>query len=179
MKFVILDRDGVINEDSDDYIKSTDEFIPIKGSIEAIKKLKDENYKIVVWTNQSGIGRGLFSMQDYKNISTKLDQLLQNKNTTIDGTFFCPHIPDDNCNCRKPKIGLLTDIQNKFNIDLKKTTIIGDSLRDIEAGQKVGARVIIVKTGKGKKHLLTYKNELKNVPVYDNLLGAVNSIIKN
>ncbi|RLA07717.1 MAG: D-glycero-beta-D-manno-heptose-1,7-bisphosphate 7-phosphatase [Gammaproteobacteria bacterium] len=179
MKFVILDRDGVINKDSDNYIKSADEFIPIKGSIEAIKKLKDNNYKVVVWTNQSGIGRGLFSMQEYKNISAKLTKLLKNCGTKIDGTFFCPHTPDYGCKCRKPKTGLLIDIKNKFNIDLNKTIIIGDSITDMQAGRRVGAKLIMVKTGKGKNHIIIHKDKLKNISIYKNLSYAVDDILIN
>jgi len=173
MKFIILDRDGVINEDSDEFVKSPDEFIPIEGSLAAIAKLKQAGYGVVVATNQSGIARGLFDLDTLHRMHEKLQRLLQNEGVHIDGIFFCPHGPDDICHCRKPKPGMYLDIAKRFNIDLSQTVVVGDSFRDLQAAMKVNAQPILVKTGKGERTLKNNTVDIINIPVYDSLAHYV------
>ena len=177
MRLVILDRDGVINEDSDDYIKSPQEFIPIAGSLEAIARLNQAGYLVAVATNQSGIGRGLFDLETLDAMHNKLNKTLSVANGHIDGIFFCPHAPDEACECRKPKPGLLQQISKQFNMPLADVPIIGDSLRDLEAAQAVGAHPILVRTGKGERTLAKGKG-LDDIPVYRDLYEAVDAILK-
>ena len=151
MKLVILDRDGVINHDSDLYIKSPDEWRPIPGSLDAIAKLNQWGYRVVVATNQSGIGRGLFGMDMLNAIHEKMIKAAAQAGGRIDAVFFCPHTNTDKCNCRKPKPGMLEEIASRYNADLAGVPAIGDSLRDLEAAVAVGAQPILVLTGKGKK----------------------------
>ncbi|NOX43543.1 MAG: D-glycero-beta-D-manno-heptose 1,7-bisphosphate 7-phosphatase [Gammaproteobacteria bacterium] len=173
---IILDRDGVINEDSDNFIKSPEEFIPIKGSLTAIARLKQANYCVVLATNQSGVGRGLFDIDMLNRIHEKLHKELANLGVAIDGIFFCPHNPDDECDCRKPKPGMFYDISQRLKVELSSVISIGDSLRDIQAANIAGAIPVLVKTGKGK---LTIKKNvgLENVPVYKNLSAVVDDIL--
>ena len=177
MKLVILDRDGVINQDSDDYIKSPQEFVPIAGSLEAIARLKQAGYLVAVATNQSGIGRGLFDLETLSAMHNKLHKALAAVNGSIDGIFVCPHAPDEGCECRKPRPGLLQQISKQFDVPLADVPVIGDSLRDLESAQAVGARPILVRTGKGERTLAKGEG-LDGVPVYDNLLDAVKAILK-
>jgi D-glycero-D-manno-heptose 1,7-bisphosphate phosphatase len=151
MKLVILDRDGVINFDSDQFIKSPDEWKPIPGSLEAISLLNHAGYTVVVATNQSGIGRGLFDMSMLTAIHEKLQKMLMLAGGRIDAFFFCPHTADLKCTCRKPEAGMLLEIADRFDTDLTGVPAIGDSLRDLVAAQKVGATPLLVLTGKGKK----------------------------
>ena len=177
MRLVILDRDGVINEDSDDYIKSPEEYVPIPGSLEAIARLKKAGFTVVVATNQSGIGRGYFDLDTLEAMHNKLKTLLAEIKGSVDGIFYCPHTPEDNCDCRKPAPGLYHQISQHFNIKLTGVPVIGDSLRDLEAARAVGATPILVRTGKGKRTLATGKG-LVDVPVYDDLAGAVDALLK-
>lgn len=149
MKLVILDRDGVINHDSDTYIKSPAEWRPIAGSLEAIARLTQNGYHVVVATNQAGVGRGLFDMATLNAIHDKLQRAVNEAGGRIDAIFFCPHAADANCDCRKPRPGMLKEIAQRFNISLDGVPLVGDSLRDLEAGHAVGARTILVMTGKG------------------------------
>jgi D-glycero-D-manno-heptose 1,7-bisphosphate phosphatase len=151
MKLVILDRDGVINYDSVEYIKSPDEWKPIPGSLEAIARLNQDGYHVVVATNQSGIGRGLFEVAALNAIHEKMHKALGLVGGRIDAVFFCPHGQNDGCNCRKPKPGLLEDIAHRFNTEMAGVPCIGDSLRDLQAAAAVGARPMLVLTGKGKQ----------------------------
>jgi len=151
MKLIILDRDGVINKDSDLYIKSPDEWIPIPGSPEAIAQLNQSGYRVVVCTNQSGIGRGLFGMDTLNAIHEKMLKTVAQAGGTIDAIFYCPHTNADQCACRKPKPGMLEEIAERCNADLSDVPVVGDSLRDLEAALAVGARPILVLTGKGRK----------------------------
>jgi D-glycero-D-manno-heptose 1,7-bisphosphate phosphatase len=150
MKLVLLDRDGVINFDSDQYIKSPAEWKPIPGSIEAIPRLNQNGYRVVVATNQSGIGRGLFDMATLNAINDKMTELVFMQGGRIDALFFCPHTADENCNCRKPKTGMYEEIARRFGTDLTGVPCIGDALRDLEAAAKMGCQPILVLTGKGK-----------------------------
>ena len=151
MKLVILDRDGTINQDSDQYIKSPSEWKPIPGSVEAIARLTQGGWRIVVATNQSGIERGLFDMATLNAIHTEMHRVVNLAGGRIDAIFFCPHAADSNCECRKPKPGLLREIASRMDVELAGVPMIGDSLRDVEAAAAVGAKPYLVLTGKGRK----------------------------
>ena len=180
MKLIILDRDGVINEDSDAYIKSVDEYIPIPGSLEAIARLNRAGYTVVVATNQSGIARGMFDEAVLQQIHDKLRLLLSGLGGEIARIYYCPHGPDDQCDCRKPKPGMMQRIFKDYPADPATVPAIGDSLRDLEAARLVGAQPVLVKTGKGQKTLrqLVDNPELQQVPVYDTLAAAVDALLK-
>jgi D-glycero-D-manno-heptose 1,7-bisphosphate phosphatase len=178
MPLIILDRDGVINEDSDDYIKTADEYIPIPGSLEAITRLKQAGYTVAVASNQSGIARGLFDWLALEAMHIKLMRLLNLTGGSIDGFFICPHHPDEDCACRKPKTGLLEQISEMFHTSLKGVPFIGDSLKDIQVARAVGARPILVKTGKGRRTLAKGEG-LEGVPVYENLSEAVDALLES
>jgi D-glycero-D-manno-heptose 1,7-bisphosphate phosphatase len=150
VKLAILDRDGVINFDSDQYIKSPAEWRPIPGSIEAIARLNQHGYRIAVATNQSGIGRGLFDMATLNAINDKMMELVFRQGGRIDALFFCPHTAVEECGCRKPRTGMLEEIAVRFHTELKGVPSIGDSLKDLQAAESVGAQPILVLTGKGK-----------------------------
>lgn len=150
MKLLILDRDGVINHDSPTYIKSPDEWTPIDGSLEAIARFSNAGYQIVVATNQSGIGRGLFDLETLGDIHAKMHAAAQAAGGRIDAVFFCPHPDSANCLCRKPKPGLLVDILERTGVAASEAMIVGDSLRDMQAGHAVGIRKILVLTGNGQ-----------------------------
>jgi len=151
MKLIVLDRDGVINFDSDHYIKTADEWKPIPGSLSAIARLNQNGYRVVVSTNQSGIGRGLFGMDVLNAIHDKMLRSAAQVGARIDAVFFCPHTDADGCECRKPKPGMLREIALRFNIEMAGVPAVGDSLRDLQAAAAVGARPILVMTGKGVK----------------------------
>ena len=151
MKLVILDRDGVINHDSASYIKSPEEWKPIAGSLEAIALLNQAGYRVLIATNQSGIGRGLFDMATLNAIHDKMHRALSLVGGRVDGIFYCPHANDAGCACRKPRPGLLDEIAKRFGVSLDGVPFIGDSLRDLQAGAAVGAQPVLVLTGKGKK----------------------------
>lgn len=149
-KIIILDRDGVINHDSPAFIKSPDEWIPIQGSMEAIAQLNQAGYTVVVATNQSGISRKLFDMETLNAIHQKMHNAAQHAGASIDAVFLCPHAADFNCDCRKPKPGMMHAIANRYHIDLKGVPVVGDSLRDLQAGFIVGCVPHLVLTGKGE-----------------------------
>ena len=151
MKLVILDRDGVINQDSDQFIKNPAEWKPIPGSLEAIARLNHTGYRVVVASNQSGIGRGLFDMGALNAINDKMYRALAQAGGRIDALFYCPHAADANCDCRKPKPGMFLDIAQRFNVALAGVPSVGDSLRDLQAAAAAGAQPILVLTGKGEK----------------------------
>jgi D-glycero-D-manno-heptose 1,7-bisphosphate phosphatase len=150
-KLIILDRDGVINFDSDQFIKSPEEWKPIPGSLEAIARLCQADYRVVVATNQSGIGRGLFDMPMLNAIHDKMHKACALVGGRIDAVFFCPHTNDSNCGCRKPKSGMLEEIANRYGVSLKGVPAVGDSLRDLEMAVRMEAQPILVLTGKGSK----------------------------
>lgn len=151
MKLVILDRDGVINHDSDLFIKTPDEWRPIPGSLDAIARLNQWGYRVVVATNQSGIGRGLFDMDTLNAIHERMHKAVAQAGGRIDAVFFCPHTNADHCPCRKPKAGMLKEIALRFNTDLAGVPAVGDSLRDLQAALAMEAQPILVQTGKGRK----------------------------
>jgi D-glycero-D-manno-heptose 1,7-bisphosphate phosphatase len=148
MKLVILDRDGTINEDRDDFVKSADEWVPVPGALEAIARLNHAGWHTVLATNQSGLGRGLFDMATLNAIHLKMNQALATFGGRIDAVFFCPHTPDEACDCRKPAPGLFVQIGQRYGIDLKDVPVVGDSLRDLQAGAGAGCPPHLVLTGK-------------------------------
>lgn len=151
MKLIILDRDGVINADSEQFIKSPDEWKPIPGSLEAIARLNQWGWRVVVASNQSGVGRGLFGMDTLNAINDKMVRSLAQAGGRLDAIFFCPHAADSTCECRKPKSGLFQQIAERFNADLTGVPCVGDSLRDLQAGVRMGCEPYLVLTGKGMK----------------------------
>ncbi|BCM24413.1 D-glycero-beta-D-manno-heptose 1,7-bisphosphate 7-phosphatase [Methyloradius palustris] len=153
MKLVILDRDGVINKDSSQFIKTPDEWIPIPGSLEAIALLNQHGYRIALATNQSGIGRGLFDMAALNSIHDKMYRALVQVGGRIDALFYCPHAAEAKCECRKPKSGMVDEIARRFGVDIKGVPSVGDSLRDLQASVARGAQPILVLTGKGETTL--------------------------
>ncbi|NWG39084.1 MAG: D-glycero-beta-D-manno-heptose 1,7-bisphosphate 7-phosphatase [Hydrogenophilaceae bacterium] len=177
MKLVILDRDGVINFDSDKFIKSPEEWKPIPGSLEAIARLNKNGYRVVVASNQSGIGRGLFDMATLNAIHAKMHKALSQFGGHIDAVFYCPHAADSQCDCRKPRPGMLKQIAERFHTDLKGVPAIGDSLRDLEAAAAVGALPVLVETGKGKK-TMTAGGLPPATEVFPNLLAAADALIE-
>lgn len=176
MQLIILDRDGVINEDSDDYIKSPEEWQPIPGSLEAIARLHRAGWHVVVTTNQSGIARGLFDLDTLMRIHKKMHRAVRDTGGQIDAVFFCPHGPDDDCACRKPKPGLYHDIARRLRIDLKGVPAIGDSLRDLQAARAAGARPLLVRTGKGPQTLVHPELDV-DVPVFNDLASAADAVL--
>jgi len=177
-KLIILDRDGVINEDSDDYIKNESEWHLIPGSDLAIKSLCDAGYYVAVATNQSGISRGFFDQAQLEKIHCKMQHIIEAIGGEISDIAFCPHHPDDGCECRKPKPGMLMQIsKNLDNHRLDESCFIGDSISDIRAARAVSCKPILVLTGKGHNTLLSHENELIDVPIYENLFEAVNELL--
>lgn len=176
MKYIILDRDGVINHDRDDYVKSAAEWVPIDGSLEAMARLNHAGYGLVVATNQSGVGRGLFDMATLSAMHEKMHRLLAQVGGKVDAIFFCPHAPEDGCDCRKPKPGMYLDIARRFNLKLEQVVVIGDSLRDLQAAIEVGAQPVLVRTGKGERTLA--KGGLpEGTPVFADLAEAADHLI--
>jgi len=151
VKLVILDRDGTINQDSEHFIKSPNEWRPIDGSLDAIARLAQANYRIVVATNQSGIARGLFDTATLVAIHDTLQRAVMQAGGRIDAFFFCPHSADSACACRKPQPGMLLEVARRFNISLKDTYMVGDALRDVEAAAAAGAKPVLVLTGRGRR----------------------------
>ena len=176
MKLIILDRDGVINQDSDNFIKTVDEFIPLKGSLEAITKLKQAGYTIAIATNQSGIARGLYDLATLEKMHDKLTKLLSAMGGSIDYIAFCPHGPDDQCNCRKPKPGMYFDIARHFKTELTDVPVVGDSLRDLQAAHTVNAKPYLVKTGKGERTIKKGEG-LDGIQIFDDLAAVVNELL--
>ena len=176
MKLVILDRDGVINFDSVQFIKSPEEWKPIPGSLEAIARLTQAGYRVALATNQSGVGRGLFDMATLNAIHEKMHKLLSQYGGRIDALFYCPHAADSKCACRKPNSGMFEEIANRFNVDLTGVPAIGDSLRDLQAGAAMGCAPILVKTGKGQK-TLEAGNLPDNTLVFADLAEAVKHLL--
>jgi D-glycero-D-manno-heptose 1,7-bisphosphate phosphatase len=152
MKLVILDRDGTINVESDDFVKSPDEWMPLPGSLEAIARLNHAGWHVVIASNQSGLGRGLFDVGALNAMHAKMHKLLAAQGGRIDAVFYCPHAPDDTCRCRKPKPGLFEQIGERYGIELKGVPCVGDSRRDLEAGSAAGCEPHLVLTGKGSMY---------------------------
>ena len=178
MKIIVLDRDGVINQDSDDYIKSAEEFIPIEGSISAIARLSLAGFRVVIATNQSGLARKYFDEDQLSEIHHLLCSMVESAGGIIDGIFYCPHHPDEACSCRKPKTGLLDQIENEFTCTLGDSYFVGDSLKDIQAARAFECRPILVRTGKGliTEQSLSEANDI-SIPIFDDLATAVSHIL--
>lgn len=176
-KLIILDRDGVINQDSDDYIKSVEEWIPIPGSLEAIARLNHAGYRVIVATNQSGLGRGYFDIDTLNAIHNRMQQKLAALGAQIEAIFLCPHTPDTHCRCRKPLPGLLEDIAERLRTDLTGIPMIGDSLKDIQVANAVGASPSLVLTGKGQSAAEKHRDDLTGIPIYQDLSTAVDALL--
>ncbi|MDG1463355.1 MAG: D-glycero-beta-D-manno-heptose 1,7-bisphosphate 7-phosphatase [Gammaproteobacteria bacterium] len=180
-KIIILDRDGVINFDSPEYIKSPEEWLPIPGSIEAIAELSKQGFHVYLATNQSGIGRKLFSMLTFAEINQKLIRQVEELDGEIQGIFFCPHTPDDNCDCRKPKPGLLDEIFAASETSPLACPVVGDSRRDLEAAISAGCRPILVRSGNGSKTLHELAADplqgFDNNDIFDNLADAAEQLL--
>ena len=176
-RLIVLDRDGVINEDSDAYIKTPDEWLPIPGSLEAIARLNAAGYTVAVATNQSGVARGLFDADTLDAIHNRMHASLAEVGGFVDIVRLCPHGPDDGCDCRKPASGLFHQIQSELGMRMDGVPAIGDSLRDLEAAAAVNARPILVRTGKGSKTEKNLPDWLADTPVHDDLAGAVDELL--
>lgn len=180
-KMIILDRDGVINADHADYIKCAAEWQPLPGAIEAICTLHQHGYGVYVATNQSGIGRGLFSLEDYQAINDKMINTVRAGGGNITAVFYCPHTPDDDCDCRKPKPGLFRQIAARAGRSIDGVVAIGDSRRDLEAAVAAGCSPMLVRTGNGRNTeaglVKTSLRRAGGVPVFDDLAAAVSALI--
>ena len=178
MRLVILDRDGVINQDSDQYIRSPEEWIPIPNSLEAIARLCRADYKVIVATNQSGVGRGLFSIDTLNKIHIHMLERVRQKGGDLDAIFFCPHGPDDGCECRKPKPGMLAELSKRLKTNLTAVPAVGDSLRDLQAARDVHALPVLVRTGKGQQtQERLMDSDLADTAVYDDLSAFTDSLL--
>lgn len=177
IKLIILDRDGVINEDSDNYIKSPAEWVPIDNSIAAIAALKEAGYYVAIATNQSGIARGYYNETTLHAMHKKMEDLLAQQHQKIDYIRYCPHGPDDQCSCRKPKAGMINEILAKFSILPENCLFIGDTISDYRASLAANVHFSLVKTGKGKRTIDTGKLP-KNISIYEDLASTVEQIIK-
>lgn len=189
MKLVILDRDGVINHDRGDFIKSADECVPIDGSIDAIARLYKAGFTVVVATNQSGLARGKFDLDDLEAMHEKLTGLIEEQGAELAAIFYCPHAPEDKCKCRKPLPGLIDAIEAEFNTSAEGFYFVGDSLRDLQAAVTKGCKPLLVKTGNGEKTLTQLADanlqtdspiiNIEQIRVFDNLAAAADFIIAN
>ena len=152
MKLIILDRDGTINSDSDDFVKTPDEWLPLPGALEAIARLNHAGWHVVIASNQSGLGRGLFDVESLNAMHAKMHKLLGVHGGRIDAVFYCPHTAEENCHCRKPEPGLFEQIGERFNVQLSSVPTVGDSLRDVLASAAAGCEPHLVLTGKSEKY---------------------------
>ncbi|NBA97011.1 D-glycero-beta-D-manno-heptose 1,7-bisphosphate 7-phosphatase [Pseudomonas sp. R5(2019)] len=175
MKLLILDRDGVINEDSDAYIKSVDEWIPIPGSIDAIAQLSKAGWTVAVATNQSGIARGYYDLATLEAMHTRLRELVAEQGGEVGKIVYCPHGPDEGCNCRKPLPGMLKTIADHYGVDLAGLWFVGDSMGDLEAAVAVDSQPVLVKTGKGSKTL--GKTLPANTLIFEDLAAVARALI--
>ena len=175
-KLIVLDRDGVINHDSDQFIKSPDEWRPIPGSLEAVARLNHAGFRVVVATNQSGVGRGLLDIATLNQIHERMHKALAQVGGRIDAIFYCPHTADSQCECRKPKPGMLEEIGRRFTVDMTGIPCVGDSPRDLAAAEAVGAQPMLVLTGKGEKTLRD-GGFPKNTVIFPDLAFAVAALL--
>lgn len=176
-KIIILDRDGVINFDSDDYIKSVEEWNPIPNSIEAIARLSRAGYRVFIATNQSGIARKFYDVATLDAMHEKMFGLLNKVGGNIEGIVYCPHLPSQKCSCRKPAVGLLIQIEASFGVSLQGCSFVGDSLKDLECASAFGCQPILVKTGKGEGTAQCAKDLVRETPTFDNLACYVDSLL--
>lgn len=183
MTLLVLDRDGVINQDSDDYIRCVDDWTPIPGSIEAIAELSRAGYRVAIATNQSGLSRGYFGLDELEAIHDRMCHLVEACGGNIAGVFYCPHLPDEGCACRKPATGLLQAIESELGESVSGCYFIGDSLKDLQAGRAMNCRPALVLTGKGQKtQAQLHSPEVAlsdpgSVPIYANLAAASRAIL--
>ena len=176
MKLIILDRDGVINYDSAQFIKSPEEWKPIPGSLEAIAQLNQAGFRVALATNQSGISRGLFDMATLNAIHDKMHRALAHAGGRVDAVFYCPHTADARCECRKPKAGMLQEIGVRFNVSMAGVPCVGDGLRDLQAADAVGAQPMLVLTGKGER-TLREGGFPKNTVIFPDLAFAASALL--
>lgn len=174
---VILDRDGVINHLIEDDVTTVDGWDPIPGAIEAISRLKKAGYLVTIASNHTGIARGIYSEQELLQMHDKMQKLLATRGASVDGIFYCPHGPEANCICRKPKPGLLYQIAKQFEIDLSQTPLVGDNISDIKAAKMANAKPVLVRTGKGE-YVMQHFPEALDVPVYDDLSHFVRETLR-
>lgn len=183
MNLIILDRDGTINEDRDDFVKSADEWVPLPGALEAIARLNQAGWQTVIATNQSGLGRGLFDMAALNAMHAKMNAALARVGGRIGSVFFCPHAPEDQCSCRKPLPGLYEQIGERYGADLRKVPAVGDSVRDLEAALAAGCLPHLVRTGKGAaltEAQLTHMHEqIPGLQVHADLAAFAESFIQH
>lgn len=179
MRLVILDRDGVINQDSPNHIRSVEEWVPIPGSLEAVARLNQAGYRVVVATNQSGIARGFFQLDTLSQIHRKMLRLAVQLGGCIDAVAFCPHLPRDHCRCRKPQPGMFLDLARRLNVSLEGVPAVGDAYRDIIAAQRAGASPVLVLTGSGQKTLQHHRRLEQAVPIFDDLAGFVDYFLSS
>jgi D-glycero-D-manno-heptose 1,7-bisphosphate phosphatase len=174
-RLVIVDRDGVINEDSDDFIKSVAEWRPIPGSLEAIARLHRAGWRVAVVTNQSGIGRGLYDELTLREIHAHMRESVRAAGGELAGVYHCPHLPGAGCDCRKPRPGLFRALERELGVSVAGAPYIGDRLSDVEAAEAVGARPMLVRTGTGA----ATESRLggRRVPVFDDLAAAARSLL--
>lgn len=182
MKMIILDRDGVINEDAGDYIKSAEEWQPIPGSIEAIARLSRAGYTPVVATNQSGLARGLFDLDDLEAMHAKLTMLVEENGGKLEAIFYCPHHPDDDCKCRKPKTGMLDAIEAEFNTSVQSAWFVGDTLEDLQAALTKDCQPCLVRTGRGRDTEAQLAElldtvDLERIRIFDHLDTVVSALL--
>jgi D-glycero-D-manno-heptose 1,7-bisphosphate phosphatase len=175
-KLIVLDRDGVVNHDSTQYIKSPDEWRPIPGSLEAIARLNHAGFRVVVATNQSGVGRGMYDMATLNAIHEKMHKALAQVGGRLDAIFFCPHTADSKCDCRKPKPGMLHEIGRRFGVEMTGVPVVGDGLRDLQAAEAIGAQPMLVLTGKGEKTLRD-GGFPKNTVIFPDLAFAASALL--
>ncbi len=184
MPLLVLDRDGVINEDSEDYIRSLADWQPIPGSLEAIATLSKAGYTIAVATNQSGLARGYLDLDELEAIHARLCQQVEQEGGFIAGIFYCPHLPQDGCACRKPGIGLLAAMAEELALSPRGAPFIGDSLRDLQAALAYGCQPVLVLTGKGAATLRELQSGRatlagwESIPVYADLATAARAIVQ-
>lgn len=176
MKLLVLDRDGIINEERPDFVKSAEEWIPYPGSITAISQLTQAGFHIVLATNQSGLGRGVFDITALHAMHAKMHRLVEEAGGSIDAIFYCPHTPEAQCDCRKPKPGLLIEIAKRYNVSPETLVMVGDSLRDLQAIAAVQGQPILVLTGNGKK-TLQHPDLPPNTLVFDDLVAVAEYLI--
>jgi len=177
VRLVVLDRDGVINRESDQFIKSADEWVPLPGSATAIARLTDAGYTVAVATNQSGIGRKLYDEATLEEIHTAMRRHIESAGGRIDKIVYCPHLPDAGCDCRKPLPGLLIQLQDFYGIDMTGVPVIGDSERDLRAAMAVNGRPMLVLTGNGRATLAALESAGEPMEVFADLAGAVRALL--
>lgn len=177
MKLIILDRDGVINEDTGDIIKHPDEWVPIAGSLEAIARLTQAGYQIAVATNQSGVAREILELEELYAVHQKMHELVRQAGGQIDVVVFCPHSDANECACRKPAPGMLYEISERLGVELEAVPLIGDSLKDMQAAMAAAMEPVLVKTGMGQATLDTNKG-LEHIPAFEDLAGYVDALLQ-